>query len=367
MIELSVGEDRLFMPRLALVAVFGLMLPAAARDAEAVAGPPKIGKPRAAPTIPPNVRPLPPATFDPSLIIGGEEIKARQVETRLTAQVRINGRGPYYFIVDSGADSSVVGLRIARALQLPLGTPAMLNDMTSRNIVDRVKVDQMTIGTTTIRNLQLPALSESDLGAAGMIGIDALAQQRLMMDFEKRLIKIEDARIPVRTYPGDIVVTARRHRGQLILTRVSAAGLKLDAIIDTGTQISIGNLALRDKLIRKNRRNFVTIPVTSVMGGTVKMELATIAELRLGPVVLHDVPMAFSDVLPFKLFGLADQPALLLGTDLLESFRRVSLDFRARKVRFQLRRCHSQGIVISTSRQTFSRISSAGTADVCGR
>ena len=46
--------------------------------------------------------------------------------------------------------------------------------------------------------------------------------------------------------------------------------------------------------------------------------------------------MAFADVPPFKLFGLSDQPALLLGTDILESFRRVSLDFRARKVRFQL-------------------------------
>jgi predicted aspartyl protease len=343
------------------------MLSAAARDAEAAADPPKIGKPRAAPTIPPNVRPLPPATFDPSLTIGGDELKARKIETRLTAQVQINGRGPYHFIVDSGADSSVVGTRIARALQLPLGTPAMLNDMTSRNIVDRVKVDQMTIGTTTIRNLQLPALSESDLGAAGMIGIDALAQQRLMMDFEKRLIKIEDARVPVRSYPGEIVVTARRHRGQLILTQVSAAGFKLDAIIDTGTQITIGNLALRDKLIRKNRGKFVTIPVTGVTGATINMELATIAELRLGAVVLRNVPMAFTDVLPFKLFGLADQPALLLGTDLLESFRRISLDFRARKVRFQLRRCQSQGIVVSTSRHTFARISSNGTADLCGR
>ena len=42
-------------------------------------------------------------------------------------------------VVDSGADTSVVGLRIARSLQLPLGSPAILNSMTARNIVDRVK------------------------------------------------------------------------------------------------------------------------------------------------------------------------------------------------------------------------------------
>ena len=84
--------------------------------------------------------------------------------------------------------------------------------------------------------------------------------------------------------------------------------------------------------------------------------------------LLRDVPMAFADVPPFKLFGLSDEPALLLGTDILENFRRVSLDFRARKVRFQLRRCDSQGIIISTNPSAFTRISSAGgNTSVCAR
>jgi hypothetical protein len=107
--------------------------------------------------------------------------------------------------------------------------------------------------------------------------------------------------------------------------------------------------------------------VTGVTGKTVNLQLATIAELQLGPVVLNDVPIAFADVPPFRLFGLANEPALLLGTDILESFRRVSLDFRARKVRFQLRRCGTQGIVISTSPSSFTRVSSLGGAEVCGR
>ena len=357
----------MFTPRRALIVLLGLMLSAAPPVVQAAAEPPKIRKPQPAPPTPPNVPPLPPAHFDPNLAVGGDDVKARKVETRLTVQVHVNGRGPYDFIVDSGADTSVVGLRIARDLQLPLGQPAILNSMTARNIVDRVKVDQLTLGPTTIRNLQLPALREVDVGGEGMIGIDALVRQRLLMDFEKRLIKVEDARVPVKSYPGEIVVVAKRYRGQLILTHVRAAGLPLDAIIDTGTQITIGNLALRDKLLRKNRDKFVTVPVIGVTGAKMEMQLAKIGELRLGPVTLHDVPMAFADVPPFKLFGLADQPALLLGTDLLESFRRVSLDFRARKVRFQLRRCETQGIIVSTAPEHFTRISSTGTADVCGR
>jgi hypothetical protein len=354
--------------RFALVLALGLLAVGPPRDVASAAEVPKIRKPMPPPPTPPDVPPLPPAFFDPTLAVGGEEVKARKVESRLTVAVHVNGTGPYHFIVDSGADTSVVGLRIARDLQLPLGTTAVLNGMTSRNTVDRVRVARLTLGSTTVSNLQLPALREMDLGGQGMIGIDALHQQRLMMDFEKRLIKVEDARIPEKRMPGEIVVIARRQRGQLILTQVRAAGLPLEAVIDTGSEITIGNLALRDKLIRGNRNKFVTIPVTGVTGKTVDLQLARIGELRLGPVVLHDVPMAFADVPPFRLFGLSHEPALLLGTDILETFKRISLDFRARKVRFQLRRCKAQGITLTTSPDRFTRISAtAQTPDICGR
>ena len=366
---LQLLEETAELPRLLKVLNFALALLVASATTAAIAGePPKIAKPRPAPDqLPPDVPPLPPAVIDQSLAVDGEEVKAKKIETRLSVEVLVNGAGPYRFIVDSGADTSVVGLDIARELELPLGTPAILNGMTSRDIVDRVKVDRLSFGPTTVRNLELPALREEDVGGEGMIGIDALLQQRLMMDFEKRLIKVEDASVRYRPMPGEIVVTGRRQRGQLILTNVRAAGLPLDAVIDTGTQVTIGNLALRDQLIRGNKDKFRSVEVIGVTGTKAELQMAKIGELQIGPIVIHDVPMAFADVPPFKLFGLSDQPALLIGTDLLEVFRRVSLDFRARKARFQLRRCRSEGVILSTDPNNFSRLSSTGTHDVCGR
>lgn len=357
------------MPRLRciLTLAFALLLLGPARDVEAAAEPPIIRKPRPAPAPLPGMPALPPAVIDPALAVEGEELAARKVETRLTVKVRLNGRGPYDFIVDSGADTSVVGLKVAHQLQLPLATPAILNAMASRSIVDRVRVDALGLGSGTVRNLRLPALREADLGGQGILGIDALAQQRLMMDFEKRTIRVEDARVPVRRQRDEIVVVGRRHRGQLILTEVRASGVRLDAIIDTGAQVTIGNSALRDRLIRRKRQKLETIEVTDVAGTRANVEFAMIDELRLGPVTLMNVPMAFADVPPFEIFGIDREPALLLGTDLLETFRRVSLDFRARKVRFQLRRCRHDGVPISTSHSTMTRLMSTGTADVCGR
>lgn len=352
------------MSRLRLVLSTGLVLAALIAVPGATAS--KISKPRPAPADTPPMAPLRPAIIDDTVEVGGQDVNARKIETRLTTEVHVNGRGPYHFIVDSGADTTVVGLRIANQLQLPLGRPVILNAMTARNIVDRVKVQELTLGPHRIQNLELPALSEADLGGHGMIGIDSLASQRLMMDFEQRLIRVEDARKPHIPVPGEILVTAYRRRGQLILTAVEAAGLPLDAVIDTGTEISIGNLALRDKLIKGNHDKFITIPVTGVTGVTMDLQVARIGELKLGSITLRDLPIAFADLPPFEVFGLTKEPALLLGTDVLETFRRVSLDFRARKVRFQLRRCKPQTIILSTSTKAVSRLSTDNPR-VCAR
>lgn len=328
---------------------------------------PQIRKPRPAPPGPSTMPPLSPAEIDNKLAIGGDDIKARQEETRMTVEVQVNGRGPYHFVVDSGADTSAVGLRVARDLQLPLATPVILNGMTDRNIVDRVKLATLTLGPSTIGDLEVPALREEDLGGDGMIGIDALVRQRLLMDFESRLIKIEDARKPAEHFTDEIVITARLRHGQLILTQVRAGGQTLDAVIDTGSEITVGNLALRDKILSSSRTKDWTVSATGVTGKTVDLQLGWIRELRVGSITLRDVPVAFADVPPFKVFGLADQPALLLGTDILEAFHRVSLDFAARKVRFQLRRCGSDAVRISTApTASLMGLSSSGNMEVCG-
>jgi predicted aspartyl protease len=167
----------------------------------------------------------------------------------MTVAVKINDTGPYRFVVDSGADTSVVGQRIARALALPPGRPVTLNAMTATSPVERVLVDALTVGDTRMPNLKLPVLAEGDIGGDGMIGIDALVEQRLMLDFEKRIIKVEVSSRSAPRCDGEIVVTARLRKGQLILTR--ANGRQVGAVIDTGSEITIGNGVLRDQLLRR--------------------------------------------------------------------------------------------------------------------
>src|SRR3954468_10329242 len=92
--------------RVALILAFALATPVASQAVAAAdaAQPPVISKPKPAPSTPAEILPLPPAVIDPTLAIGGEDLKARKVSTRLNVEVLVNGRGPYRFVVDSGAD-----------------------------------------------------------------------------------------------------------------------------------------------------------------------------------------------------------------------------------------------------------------------
>lgn len=285
---------------------------------------------------------LPPADFDEALSIGGDEIEASRLRSRMTVEVNINDTGPHKFVVDSGADTSVIGRRLAAELNLPDAEPVMLHSMTESTMVDRVEVDTLELGPSIITGLELPVLKEAFIGGDGMIGLDALVEQRLMLDFEERVITIEDRfDDPVDFGRNEIIVTGRLRRGQLILTEVSAQGHKVDAIIDTGTEVTIGNIALRDELIRRRDRGDQTFEIFGVTGAKADIEFAVIRRLQMGPIRFSNVTIAFADVPPFEVFGINDEPALLLGTDLMETFRRVSLDFAERKVRFQLKKCGS--------------------------
>lgn len=278
------------------------------------------------------------ATIDDSLEITGETLATQRQRTRMTVGVMVDGKGPFQFLVDSGADRTVIGAALAKRLDLPAEDRVILHSMAGTSQVDTVRIEQLGLGRSKLSDIIAPALPEPYLGAQGILGIDALAEQRIEFDFDRKAITVQDTRTPIRGAADEIIVTARLRHGQLILTQVKARNIGLYAIIDSGSDITVGNIALRDRLFRHWDRAKVTkIALLSVTGETFDADMVTIPELQVGGLTLTDLQVAFADPPPFQLFGLAKQPAILLGTDVLQVFQRVSLDFRARKVRFRLR------------------------------
>jgi predicted aspartyl protease len=303
------------------------VLAAALALAEPAAPPPE--------SLPPRI---PPASIDETLEVTGEDLQARQLRSRLFIDVRVNDKGPFRFVVDTGADRSVIGSGLAAQLKLPAETPVQLRGIIGNQRVPTVLIETLSMGGSTVETIIAPALPERFMGAQGIVGIDALSEQRVRLDFDAKTVTIQDSRVPAPPEAGEIVVTARRQRGQLILTQASVDGRRTYAVIDTGLELSLGNLAMLKELRRsRGAVPLQTITMQSVTGETFTARLTLLPELRVGGITLKNVNVAFTDAPPFDLFGLDKQPALLLGTDVLQAFKRLSLDFKNRKVRFTLR------------------------------
>src|SRR4051794_27189277 len=88
----------------------GLILPALAR---AASGPAQLDSRGTQPIV---------ASVAPSTASPAQTIEtANDPYKRMTAPVLINGRGPNFFVVDTGANQSVISLELATALGLPDG------------------------------------------------------------------------------------------------------------------------------------------------------------------------------------------------------------------------------------------------------
>lgn len=278
------------------------------------------------------------AVIDDCLTVQGQQMAARLLDSRMSVSVQVNGNGPFRFLVDSGADRSVVGLALAKRLNLPASENVRLNDVAGATDIGTVLIDDLSVGGNSTFAISAPALPEQFLGAQGIVGVDALTDRRIMMDFQDNSITLEDARLPEKEEPGEIVVVGHRRHGQLILTEVRVNGMMIYAVIDTGSDVTIGNIALMEKVAgSRHPPDQVSMILNSVTGRSTPATGVMLARIDIGALRIRNLRVAFADVAPFAIFGLSDRPALLLGTDALRGLRRMSLDFRQYRVRFQLR------------------------------
>jgi hypothetical protein len=99
----------------------------------------------------------------------------------------------------------------------------------------------------------------------------------------------------------------------------------------------MGNMALRQLAItRYPMTAFSHMPIVSVTGQTMDADFADLPDLTFGGLTLQSWPVAFADLHVFRMWGLIDKPAIVIGVDVLSRFSTVCLDFRRDQVRFRL-------------------------------
>jgi predicted aspartyl protease len=269
----------------------------------------------------------------PTIVAFGDE------GTRMTVPVTVAAAGPFRFVVDTGAERTVISHELAATLGLPAGRMVRVTAMADTATVGTVRIPSISLGRVNGAPIEAPAFAEQNLGAPGMLGIDTLQGHALTIDFDKAEMSVapSERRRRRAANAGEIVVRAKSLFGQLVVTDAHYGGSRVKVILDTGSAVTLGNPALRARVAR-NRKPMRPISLLSVTGTYLDADYTQVRRMKLGDIELADVPVAFADALPFRRFGLTEQPALLLGMDTLKLFRRVDIDFSNREIRFRLPR-----------------------------
>jgi predicted aspartyl protease len=251
---------------------------------------------------------------------------------RMTVPVRVAGQGPYRFLIDTGADRTAISRQLAAALKLAHTDRATMHTVTGVSQVATASVPLLDIAAKQVRNVEAPVLEATNIGADGILGLDSLHSQRILFDFKKQLLTIVPSSVREPALEDSIVVTGKIRNGRLILAGARANNKKLTLVVDTGAQVSVGNEALRQMLLRAAKGS-EPVELQSVTGERIVGEYVIIRELEVGGVKLKDLPIVFADSKLFTRMGLRDRPALLLGMNALRGFEKVSIDFARKKLR----------------------------------
>lgn len=308
------------------------------RPARANAAP--LPPPKATGAAPPALSPAPvgaPATAPPPDGDASRIDTQKDAFEHLTAPVMLNGRGPFPFMVDTGANISCVSRGLAEALGAPILPPRPMHTMVGVGDHPVAVIDELKVGDLTRRDMTMLAIGLDNPRLGGVLGVDWLEGQRLTLNFATNSLVFEGSHHDWSKI-GRVIVPARRRFGQLTIVDAMLGDERISAMIDSGSEASLCNTALLRRIERRGGRaaKHQVIDMVSILGEPFAGELVYLPFLKLGGLDLGDVPVVYADTHAFEIWGLADTPAVLLGMDLLRQFRAVSLDFGRSEVRFDL-------------------------------
>jgi len=241
-------------------------------------------------------------------------------------------------VLDTGASNSGVTAMVALALGIPTdqSPPVILRGVTGSATVPTIRVDTLSVGDVAVDSPLLPIVPDALGGAQGVLGSEGLTNKRIVIDFRHDQITITYSRD--ERPPRDFLrVPFRSIRGQLIVIDATVGGVYTKAIIDTGGQTSIGNLALRKALAERTmwfhgKPDQIEGATKAIQNG----ELIATPAIQLGPVQIRDSGVTYADLYIFKQWKLTDVPAIMIGMDALGTLDSLIIDYRRHELQLRM-------------------------------
>jgi predicted aspartyl protease len=267
-----------------------------------------------------------------------------------TVPVRVNGHGPYPFILDSGAEGSAVYQWFVDKAALPRekGKGGTLSGQTGSTKVTTYHVRDFELDGHHLRGVSAYGMANRhDAGReAGVLGNDFMNGKIVVYDFPCHRISVHARSANLRKIVGGeaMPVQAGLANGTNLLTLpVTVNGYTGTAILDTGS---------RKTRLTPAFAKAAGIDVSSpqfragkaIFGANAKKMVprtGPVGTVRFGGVAVGHARAQIMD-LPVLAEIFKGKPAMLLGADLMGRFRLV-YDHAGRKVWFTRSQCKAPG------------------------
>jgi hypothetical protein len=262
-------------------------------------------------------------------------VPARVIGNFFVVEARLDGRGPFRFLVDSASSISLVSSAVARALPVADEPLRARTPQGGEVSLPQVRVARARLGDATF--LDVPAgvhdfgeLS-AQLGTAidGVFGLSVFRDVLLTLDYPAERLVLDPHGRLAGTSPDEFVAL---YGAGVPLTRVRVGAQEAAALLDTGSDVGLA-------LAPASGAAFTTPPRPGPLRATLAGETAPLvgrlaAELRVG-----------SHAVANPLVEVAEGPAVIGGAIL----RHFAVTFDQQRERVALRRGEGAGPLTGAS------------------
>ncbi|MFH1701645.1 MAG: retroviral-like aspartic protease family protein [Candidatus Zixiibacteriota bacterium] len=258
----------------------------------------------------------------------------------ITLKALVNGQGPFDFILDSGAGSSLLSQGTVQALGLePFGAlPA--RGVGGLNNITIVEIDSINIENLTLKYNRIgvynsePKTGNLFAGIDGILGYDFISRFPLKIDFDRDILTAYHKDLAPRN-PRGIPINLDI-QFQLPLINVEVDGMMTRTAIDLGAQVEFvmrSNAKAYSLIINKFDSSSQNLRITGV-GGVERVKTARLDSIKIGRLIIENPKTLLFDT--GNAFPLPDYIEGLIGLELLDDFN-LFIDYNLRTIYFEAR------------------------------
>jgi aspartyl protease len=146
----------------------------------------------------------------------------------MIAQVSIDDRGPYEFLVDTGSNTTLLDPSLAAELGLHAKDKLQLASLADAADVPRYFLGKLTVGTLSLSNLEalappLPQLRALDPNIRGVLGMNFLLHFSFRLDFDTPALELYSS--PTARVPAGLSVPVQINQARLLIPVASSSAV----------------------------------------------------------------------------------------------------------------------------------------------